>query len=211
MLQIDCPPTRKVELCATADITQTGVGLGNSAGTFNVPWTLQVCGARACLSDVDISQPSVWVPSIKQECCYDLSAIALMVQNLNSLSVAFSNGGQAVECRSITTTGNESLPVAINLDSDTTFLAFGTVRVCVDNALSGDSVTVKPLIGCESSQASCIAGVFEIPDEGRTASIATIGRTASELHEPLELCAVIQDFNVGNDWTVQTSVKAICF
>ena len=213
----DCPKNAKVTLCAEVRYNQTGVGDGDSSGDldtgffdtgtggFSIDWTLRMCGGRACITTRDISRPGAYVPcEIKPDANYGMDALALIAQNLNALCSAFQFGGKKIECKSVVANDNDDVAVALNLQSDAVFIAFGTVEVCTTGG-GNDSVLVTPSIGCSDNPASCLSRrVYGTGDQNfawfrnkcTVIPVATCGN-----------CKAGEDIYVGQNPKVQCNAK----
>ena len=202
---IDCPVGSKIELCAESSYTQTGLGQDDGGGGFVIDWTLRMCGGRACITERDISRPGAHIPcEIKADCRYGMDALALIAQNLNALCSAFQFGGKSIRCETVVANDNEDVAVALNLQSDAVFIAFGTVEVCTTGG-GNDSVLVTPSIGCSDNPASCLSRrVYGTGDQNfawfrdkcTVIPVATCGN-----------CKAGEDIYVGQNPKVQCNAK----
>ena len=151
--------------CVRGDALTLTTEMENQAGeSVTVPqmeYEMKLCGGRVCISNRDINRAGATAPCFPVgDCCMGMDALALITQNLNSLNSAFTFGGKTIRCESKSALDDESVPVALNLASDATYVVFGSIKVCFENNVTeGTAVTVQPIIGCGDDLAPCVLGV----------------------------------------------------
>ena len=150
--------------CVRGDALTLTTEMENQAGenpsVIQMEYSMKLCGGRVCISNRDINRAGATAPCFPVgDCCMGMDALALIAQNLNSLNSAFTFGGKTIRCESKQALDDESVPVALNLASDATYVVFGSIKVCFENNVTeGTSVTVQPIIGCGDDLAPCVLG-----------------------------------------------------
>lgn len=169
VLVAECDTGESIEICATGTFVET-VNQGNILNGLD--WTFAVCGGIVCIAEISIAQ-NCWIPcAIEPECRFGMEAIYLMIDVVNKLCDAYGGRSRSIEClefKDVEYTSDTPIFAAANVPTDTVWLAFGAMKVCLNNFgapnTGGETrYEITPQIGCQSDPEPCLTTILRAPE-----------------------------------------------